>query len=228
MDEKQCPQCAEMVKAQATICRFCQYDFKTGRPAVVEVKTKPKEPMSYASAIAILLFLIFILYQCASSDSTTSTSNQSAYDATATDYLPKTWSYFDQTDDVSGKPIRFATLTSDNAVEFDFPYQGGATLDIVVREHPRWGTNVYFQVSKGQIHCRYDGCAGSIRFGDKAERLTLNEPEDNSNEVVFAAYPDAIIRGLKRSDETVVELPFFQEGNRSFRFQTKGLTWPPK
>jgi len=29
-DEKTCPKCAETVKSAATVCRFCQYDFKMG------------------------------------------------------------------------------------------------------------------------------------------------------------------------------------------------------
>lgn len=30
-DEKRCPRCAEIVKKQAAVCRFCQYNFS--RPA---------------------------------------------------------------------------------------------------------------------------------------------------------------------------------------------------
>ena len=30
-ETKACPSCAEAIKAQAVICRFCQYDFRTGK-----------------------------------------------------------------------------------------------------------------------------------------------------------------------------------------------------
>jgi hypothetical protein len=56
----------------------------------------------------------------------------------------------------------------------------------------------------------------------------LNEPEDHSSDTLFAANASSIIAKLKKSDRVIVELPFFQEGNRQFTFQTKGLVWPPK
>jgi hypothetical protein len=41
MTEKTCPQCAEKVKAEAKICRFCQYNFETGANGDVKVAPVP-------------------------------------------------------------------------------------------------------------------------------------------------------------------------------------------
>jgi hypothetical protein len=40
-DEKRCPRCAETVKKQAAVCRFCQYNFS--RPAG-EYAPPPQQP----------------------------------------------------------------------------------------------------------------------------------------------------------------------------------------
>ena len=42
MADKTCPQCAETVKAEAKICRFCNYNFETGTPG--DTRAAPVQP----------------------------------------------------------------------------------------------------------------------------------------------------------------------------------------
>jgi hypothetical protein len=45
---KTCPDCAETVKAEATICRFCRHEFGTAQPE----SRAPLPPLNAASAAA--------------------------------------------------------------------------------------------------------------------------------------------------------------------------------
>lgn len=54
---KRCPACAEEVRAEATVCRFCGYDFATMRRA-----TPPTAPRTNGLAIASLVLGILWLY----------------------------------------------------------------------------------------------------------------------------------------------------------------------
>lgn len=284
MAEKQCPACAELVKAGARICRFCNYDFVTeirpltpttaspkSAPEPASPQSLPSPPPVLAAAnpssqtiansgegastgavglVGAVVFTVLIVgallilgwWADTPSSYTPPVEPDPEYaepleaqaaEAVETEAAPVVplvkWGYYDQNDDVSGKRIRYANLNSNNTTEFDFPYQGGSDLQIIVRKHPRWGTDVMFRISKGQMLCNYDGCEGAIRFGSNGvEKLTLVEPSDNSNEYVFAQYSDAMIRGFKRADTVVVEIPFYQSGSRSFTFDTRGFVWPPK
>jgi hypothetical protein len=138
------------------------------------------------------------------------------------------WSVSTAQDELRGRTIYYAQATSENRADFDFPYSGGSTLTLTVRRHPKWGDDVVFEISKGQFVCGIDDCRGTINFGSGAAPITLSEPEDHSSDTLFAANASSIIAKLKKSDRVIVELPFFQEGNRQFTFQTKGLVWPPK
>lgn len=81
---------------------------------------------------------------------------------------PHKWDFRTSIDEVSGKSIKSATLNSSNSVEFDFPYNGGSIGSIRVRNHPRFGKDIIFDVSKGQILCSsYNGCFVTVRFDDK-------------------------------------------------------------
>lgn len=45
VDTKTCPFCAEMIKKEAVVCRFCGYDLRTGTPATTNVTIEPETPL---------------------------------------------------------------------------------------------------------------------------------------------------------------------------------------
>lgn len=137
------------------------------------------------------------------------------------------WSYTTSQDQLRGSAIYRASIDSQNSAYFDFPYGGGSTLTMTVRKHPSYGTDVIFDISKGQFICHVDDCAGTINFGDGPETIGLIEPEDNSSDTLFASDAEDVIAKLKKAKKVIVELPFYQEGNRQFTFAAAPLTWPP-
>lgn len=135
------------------------------------------------------------------------------------------WSYRESRDELRNSTNYRAILRSNNAHDFGFPYGSGNHLNITVRQHPEWGKDVIFRVDNGQLMCGIYDCRYTISFDGAVEGLTLVPPEDRDATVLFARYPEAIIRKLKSSERTVVELQFYQNGNRQFIFDSAGLEW---
>lgn len=135
------------------------------------------------------------------------------------------WSISEQKDELRGTTDKFASVTSENSVSFDFPYCCDSRLQITVRKTAQYGQDVIFQISDGQFVCGIYDCTGMISIDGKPEQLSLNNPADHDPKVLFAKYPDAIIKKLKSSSKVIVELPFYQEGNRQFTFETRNLEW---
>lgn len=135
------------------------------------------------------------------------------------------WTQFEQNDELRGTSNRFAEVTSTNSVDFEFPYSGGSRLTVTVRKTAQYGEDVIFQIDDGQFICGIYDCAGMISIDGNAEQLSLKPPADHDSKTLFAKYPAAIIRKLKNSEDVIVELPFYQEGNRQFKFETAGLEW---
>lgn len=153
-------------------------------------------------------------------------ASSNAEHAAATEAEPDFWSYSEDRDELRNSTVYQASVTSNNKAYFAFPYAGGSTLRMAVRQHPSWGRDVYFQISSGQFICdSWDGCKGMISFDGEAESLTLVTPEGHDPKVLFARYDGAILRKLKDADRVVVELPFYQAGRQQFTFDTAGLKW---
>ncbi len=152
-------------------------------------------------------------------------SNKSKFDIANEDSKKSKWTNFETTDELRGSRNKFSTVTSLNSAKFAFPYCCDSRLKISVRETKQYGEDVIFQISDGQFKCGLYGCSGMISFDGNAENLTLSTPESGSSKVLFAKYPKPIIKKLKSSEITIVELPFYKEGPHQFRFETFGLEW---
>lgn len=169
----------------------------------------------------------------ANSDSNAADADMNATDMNATAALqtppePTGWDYITAFDQVRGAAIYKASLYSENSAYFDAPYQGGSTLTMTVRKHPEYGDDVIFKISKGQFVCGVEACSGTINFGSGPQTIALSQPTDNSSDTLFLSSADTVIDQLKKAKRVIVELPFYQEGNRQFTFETKGLLiWPP-
>ena len=135
------------------------------------------------------------------------------------------WRYSEEEDRMRNATTYFAGVRSKNTVNFDFPYSGAQRMTIQLRKSPAFGDDVIFYIEQGQILCGIYDCVGTISFDGQTEKLTLAPSADHETTVAFAKYPGAIAQKIKNADEVVVEMSFYQEGNRQFFFDTTGLEW---
>ena len=169
---------------------------------------------------------IGMLFSCNSSDVSKSDSTFISEEPVEKISEPKNWGYSTEADEMTSKNTYTAVVTSNNLQEFDFPYNGGVSGHLTLRKHPRYGKDVIFSVDKGQILCHsYGDCSITVRF-DKKPPITLagNPPEDNSSTHVFLPY-QRLFKLIKSSKIMLIEANFYQEGNRSFEFDTSKLSW---
>jgi hypothetical protein len=135
------------------------------------------------------------------------------------------WQYETTEDEMSGKTNRFATKTSNNTVELDFPYEGGTVGNIIVRNTGN-GDEVVFTVNKGQINSVYDYDSFEVRFDDNpSEEYSVSESTDGSSDIRFISNSKKFIKNLKASKECKIKVEFYDNGSFIFKFDTKGLKW---
>jgi hypothetical protein len=50
-ETKTCPYCAETIKKDAVVCRFCNYDLRTGTSAALAAQPQPSPAVSSAAPV---------------------------------------------------------------------------------------------------------------------------------------------------------------------------------
>lgn len=74
------------------------------------------------------------------------------------------WSYSETADEMRNSTSYFASIKSENTVDFDFPYAGSQPMQIQFRKSPAFGKDVIFAIERGQIVCDVYDCVGNISW----------------------------------------------------------------
>lgn len=134
------------------------------------------------------------------------------------------WNYQAVQDDMSNKNIFFATNTSRNYINFDFPYSGEQQATLQIRNHPRHGRDIILSIEKGQFLCGYNDCYVLVKFDDSPPvRFSASSPNDHSSEHIFINSYQKFIDRMKKSKEVRIEARFYREGAQSLIFDTTGF-----
>lgn len=215
---KPCKECGNEVSTKAETCPKCGAKV-------------PKSGPGCLGLIGIAFVIVFVIppiigffIGTSGSPGSSGTSSGTATNHAEQTPAPHTWFSSTSKDEITGKEERYLQVDSNNKQDFAFPYNGGSTGHLTARKHPRYGTDLYFSVSKGQIVCAYDDCSVMLRIDDQpAIRVSASVPSDHSHDAVFLSNPKTLIKKIKGSKKAVIEVTFYQAGNRSFEFNTEGM-----
>lgn len=137
---------------------------------------------------------------------------------------PSKWQYSMQTDPMHGT-AKFAQITSENALAFEFPYAGGqATL--ILRKRAHKSAEVILEI-EGQFVCNsFDGGAIAAKFDDgPIHHYGCGNPSDGKTGVLFIRGAQSFLSRLKKARTVIIEAEFYQEGPRQMTFDVHGLDW---
>jgi hypothetical protein len=139
--------------------------------------------------------------------------------------LAQKWLYSEHTDAMTSKPTRHAIIRSENAVSFDFPYQGLQHATLTLRDHPTYGKDVFLSIERGQILCQsYQDCSLRIRFDEASpSQWAAVGPADNGTTTAFIRGYSRFLANLRRSSMVRIQVPVYQEGEPVFEFEVGGF-----
>lgn len=211
-----CKECGSEVSSKAETCPKCG------------ARVAP-EPMGCGRLIGISLLVVIIVLvfsSLSSNNSSNSSSSPANVVASTTEKTPEPlaagaqWIY-SQSEDLMSKGITYhAQVLSTNTVNFDFPYAGSQHARLTLRDDPRYGKDLIFNIEKGQILCNsYEDCTVLVRFDDdKATNYSAVGAADNSTETVFIRNYGRFVEKMLKAKRVRISMNIYQEGAPVFEF----------
>lgn len=190
---------------------------------------KKKNLLSLLAISAFMVLAVASSKDKSSSSSSSSSSAASTSDAAKPKPKPKAkenWFYGSDQDEMTNKERYWTSTTSTNTIDFEFPYQGGSTFDLTVRNLGK-KNEVTLSVSKGQFLTSFGfSKACMVKFDDETgTRFSYGSASDGSSDVIFFSNASKFISKLKKAKKLKIEAPFFNEGNKIIEFDVAGLKW---
>lgn len=137
------------------------------------------------------------------------------------------WVYGSSDDKMRGSTESYAQLKSEDVISLDFPYRGGSSLSVLLRDSQRYGgLNVLLKLSKGQLLCAYGGCRIAAKFDNgKIATFRASKASGGNSDTIFIDDAKGFLKRLRSSDQVIIEVPVWKHGDAQFTFSPKGLTW---
>lgn len=133
------------------------------------------------------------------------------------------WKYDDIHDEMSGKTGKVAAVYTKDPFYLSEPYFGENRGRLVVRKHPRFGSDVMIVIDKGILKHDYV----NVRFNDRPmKKYYTDEPESGDSNMLFVDNQKGFINELLKSDSVRVEVRFYQDNPVILRFNVSGLKLP--
>jgi len=139
--------------------------------------------------------------------------------------LAEKWEYRVDEDPMTSRKSRYATIQSENTVDFGFPYSGAQHGTLMLRDHPTHGRDVMFSIERGQLQCRsYEDCSLRVRFDNgEPQRWSAVGPADNSSTLIFLRSEKAFVQKFRDAKVVRIQVPVYQEGAPIFEFHVSGF-----
>lgn len=186
-------------------------------------QTKRKKGLSAITYPVLFVSCLILLPGCGSKTQKGETTDSEATESVEAE--PR-WAYSSSTDEMTGKEMFFAETESTNEFEFEFPYNGGSRMYLMIR-NMNGENEVLVRVSKGQFNLSVNGNENiRIKYGDEEPVAYGYATSTNAApDIIFVDRAADIIKKLKTAKEVKIDAPFYQAGRVVFNFDVSGLEW---
>jgi len=133
------------------------------------------------------------------------------------------WSYSTDTVGIDKEQMSWISTKSANSLNLKFPYNGSNHGTLTIRKS-KTGTELLFEITKGQVLCDLYACRGKIKF-DSSPSISFSgrKPSDGTSNLIFLDNSNVLIQQIKSSKLISMQVEMFREGYQVLEFNVDGL-----
>lgn len=138
------------------------------------------------------------------------------------------WEVIINKDEMRQQEKKWLAVRSENNADLQFPYDGENHLQLDILDSKTNEPRIFFTIDKGQYDCGRYGCDAYIKFGANPVQhieLSIHDVQGTDGKILaFHGNTAAFITNIRKFNSIIIEIPFYRNGTRQFKFNTAGFT----
>lgn len=136
------------------------------------------------------------------------------------------WQVVVNRDEMRNTESKWLALRSSNNADLNFPYDGENRLQLDILDSKSGSARIFLTIDKGQYDCGSYGCSVSIKFGNNpVQDVRFHEYDTQGSDgtilVLDGGSSKPFLQNIRTFKTIIVEVPFYSNGLKQFKFNTK-------
>ncbi|WP_151724412.1 hypothetical protein [Acinetobacter ursingii] len=137
------------------------------------------------------------------------------------------WQVIHAKDEMRGSENNWLATRSTNNADLSFPYDGENRLQLDVVDVGKTEQRLFLTIDKGQYDCASYGCDIVVKFGNAPLQIInftrYDVPGNDGRILIYSPNSNFFIKNLENFNQITIEVPFYKDGTRQFKFDTSGF-----
>ncbi|MDX8157837.1 hypothetical protein [Acinetobacter pittii] len=167
--------------------------------------------------------LVLALVGCGNSDNRQPSSASADKKESSIESKTGKWRIVISKDEMRKTESKWPSLRSDNNADLKFPYDGENRLTIDILDSKTDEPRIFLTIDSGQYDCN-EYCYTAVKFGNSPiQYVNFQKYETSGGDgtiLIFTENSKAFLENIRKFNSIIIELPFYSNGTRQFKFDT--------
>ncbi len=139
----------------------------------------------------------------------------------------RNWKVIVSKDEMRDIETKWLSTVSLNNADLSFPYDGNNHMRLDILDSKIGQPRIFLTIDKGQYDCGRYVCNSYIKFGNSPVQMadfSVHDVDGGDGKIlIFTGNSNAFLKNIRNINNITIEIPFYRDGTRQFKFDTSGF-----